>query len=206
MKKELTIEDYKSGRTLYLTGEITKSSTADIEESINDIIIDDESKWSDNVASLKLLGEDYSNLYKTKNQFPPIKLIITSQGGSVYYGLGLYDFIRNINLNTQHKINVEINGSAASMATIIMLASDVRTCGKNCSFMVHSISSLTYGKIEELKDDVKETERLNTIIKSIYKERTNIDDALLNKIEKEKLDYWMSADEALKLGLVTNIG
>ena len=205
MEKTIKIQDYKSDRTVYLTGEINKESVANIEERINDIIRDDVTKYDENIENLRQLGADYISIYESNNKFPPIKIVLTSGGGSVYAGLGLYNFIKHINDNTGHIIEVEINGSAASMATIIMLASDKRICGKDCSFMIHSIWSMAIGKIQEMREDLHETERLNTIIRNIYLKRTKMNEELLTKIEKEKIDYWIGADEALKLGLVTDI-
>lgn len=205
MEKTIKIQDYKSDRTVYLTGEINKESVANIEERINDIIRDDVTKYDENIENLRQLGTDYIGLYESNNKFPYIKIVLTSGGGSVYAGLGLYNFIKRINDNTGHIIEVEINGSAASMATIIMLASDKRICGKDCSFMIHSIWSMAIGKIQEMREDLHETERLNTIIRDIYLKRTKMTEELLTKIEKEKIDYWIGADEALKLGLITDI-
>ena len=206
MERTIKIQDYKTERTLYLTGEVTEESTAKLEEEINNIIHDDLSKHNENIANLQQIGQQYVNVYISENKFPPIKLIISSLGGSVRSGLGLYNFIKHINDDTSHCIEVEINGAAASMATIIMLAADKRICGKECSFMIHSIwSSKWYAKVQEQRDDLKETERLNSIIWNIYLKRTKITEELLTKIEKEKIDYWIGADEALKLGLVTDI-
>ena len=71
--------------------------------------------------------------------------------------------------------------------------------------MVHSIYNIAYGKIQEIRDDLAETERLNKIVRKIYKERTNISDELLDRLEKEKIDYWFDAYEAKELGFITEI-
>lgn len=207
MEYNLKLQDFVPMHTIFLTGEITESSVAAIEEKINEIITEDDTKYSDNISSLKQLGDDFIITYNLSQKFqlPTIKLIISSPGGCVRYGLGLYDFIKHINEQGRHKIIIEINGVAASMATIIMLASDVRSCGVGCSFMVHSIYNIAYGKIQEIRDDLAETERLNNIVRKIYKERTNISDELLDRLEKEKIDYWFDAYKAKELGFITEI-
>jgi ATP-dependent protease ClpP protease subunit len=87
-----------------------------------------------------------------------------------------------------------------------MLAGEKRICGKNCSFMVHSMwKNIFYAKVQEQRDELKESERLTELTKNIYKERTNITEDLLDKIEKEKLEYWFGSDEAKKLGFITDI-
>jgi ATP-dependent protease ClpP protease subunit len=206
MEKTIKIQNYKSERTLYLTGEITEESTSKLEEEINNIIQDDTCKYCENIENLKQIGQQYVELYMLENKFPPIRLVVSSLGGDVRSGLGLYNFIKHVNDNTEHNIEIEINGAAASMATIIMLASDKRICGKDCSFMIHSIwSSEWYAKVQEQRDNLKETERLNNIIWGIYLKQTKMTEELLTKIEKEKIDYWIGTDEALKLGLITDI-
>ena len=71
--------------------------------------------------------------------------------------------------------------------------------------MVHSISTYNAGKLQDVEDDIKETVRLSEAVKNIYTERTNITLKKLKEVDKLKQDWFMTADEALDVGLVTKI-
>ena len=72
------------------------------------------------------------------------------------------------------------------------------------SFMlIHQLSSVMWGKYEDLKDDMKNNDLLMKTIKDIYVEHTKIPKRQLNKILKH--DLWWDAETCLKYGLVDEI-
>ena len=105
----------------------------------------------------------------------------------------------------KHTIIAKLNGSVASMASVVMLACNQRIAGKNTSFLIHSISSVEGGKFMDLVDSVEEIKRLNAILHKIYIENTNLTEDELEEIDKLKKDRWIDPVEALKLGLITKI-
>ena len=91
------------------------------------------------------------------------------------------------------------------MATIVMLACKKRITSPNSSFLIHSASSIIYGKMNDVADDVDELKRIDKICKAIYVSSTKLTNENLQEIDKYRKDWWLSADEALKFGLVTEI-
>lgn len=71
--------------------------------------------------------------------------------------------------------------------------------------LIHSVSSWLTGKIEDLKDDLKQTERLNDLINKLLAEHTKISISRLADKDKYKEDWWISAPEALELGIIDEI-
>ena len=130
-----------------------------------------------------------------------IKLYINSPGGSVYDGLGIYDTIQFISPDVQ-TIGI---GLQASMGAFLLSSG---TKGKrfalpNSRIMIHQPSSGTRGKITDqeitLREGVFLKQRLNEILAKNTGQK-------LAKIEKDAdRDYWMSADEAKKYGLIDEI-
>ena len=71
--------------------------------------------------------------------------------------------------------------------------------------MIHEITGCSWDKFSKIKEDVKEFERLNKIIKSIILEKTKITKAEIDDWFIKKMDVFMSAKDALKYGIVTKI-
>ena len=130
---------------------------------------------------------------------PIINLRINSFGGSLFAGLATVDVIRSLN----SEVHSYIEGAAASAATIISVACDKRYIGKYSKMLIHQLSSGTYGKYNELEDDMENNKHLMATIKEIYKEYTRVPMNKLDEILKH--DLWFDSQTSLKLGLVDDI-
>ena len=132
----------------------------------------------------------------------PIDIYINSYGGSVYDGLRLYDVIQG---STYTPIRVHAEGKIMSMGLIIYLSGDSehRYSSPNATFMAHSLSSGMWGKMHELKIEVKECERLNNRLLDILADRTKKTRAFWKK-EIEYKDCYYPKDKAISLGIVTD--
>lgn len=199
----IEIKDFEKDRVVHLSGEIDGDSLLQLKKDFRKILSSDNAVLVENCRELSKLGDIFVETYKKTTQRPSITLDITSPGGKVYHALAMYDFLKGV---ISSGVNVECvaTGLVASAATIVMLACDKRYAMGNTSFMVHSLSGITYGKLEDLKDDIEECLRLNTIISNIYTSRTDITSEKLKEVEVMKKDWWMDADEALRLRLVTD--
>ena len=125
-----------------------------------------------------------------------IKLYINSPGGSVYDGLAIYDTIQYIKPDVQ-TIGI---GLQASMGAFLLSSGTKgkRVALPNSRIMIHQPSSGTQGKV---------TDQEITLRESIYlKQRLNETGQDISKIEKDAdRDYWMSAEEAKKYGLIDEV-
>ena len=128
-----------------------------------------------------------------------IFLHINSGGGSVFAALSSVDYI----LNSKVPITTVIDGCAASAATIMSVVGHHRVMHKHSFMLIHQISSVMWGKFEEMKDDMKNSELLMETIIKIYEERTRIPRSELKDILKR--DLWWDAKTCLDYGLVDEI-
>lgn len=130
-----------------------------------------------------------------------IKFYINSPGGIVYDGLAIYDTIQYIKPDVQ-TIGI---GLQASMGAFLLSSG---TKGKrfalpNARIMIHQPSSGTRGKITDQEIDLKESILLKEKLNKILAKNTG---QKLNRIEKDvDRDYWMSAEEAVKYGLIDKV-
>jgi ATP-dependent protease ClpP protease subunit len=77
----------------------------------------------------------------------------------------------------------------------------------HATLMIHDVSSMEYGKVEEIKASAEETERLNQIVyKMMAKNCGHADDYFLELVhEKGHADWFLDANEAKKHGLVNHL-
>ena len=130
-----------------------------------------------------------------------ISMYINSPGGGVSAGLSL--------LNTMDYINSDVStlnlGLAASMGSILLGGG---TKGKRYSLvdskvMLHTVSSGMQGKIQDMDISFEESKKANERLFEYLEQFTG-------KTKKQLLkdadrDFWMSAEEALKYGIIDGI-
>jgi len=126
-------------------------------------------------------------------------LHINSYGGSVFAGFSSVDYI----IGSKVPVVSVIDGCAASAATIMSVVADHRQINKHAYMLIHQLSSGMWGKYQDMKDDMENSDRLMKMIIDIYEEHTKIPKKELNKILKH--DLWWDAETCLKYGLVDEI-
>ena len=130
-----------------------------------------------------------------------IKLYINSPGGVIYDGLAIIDTMNYIEPDVQ-TIGI---GLQASMGAMLLSAG---TKGKrfalpNSRIMIHQPSSGTEGKITDQEIALKEGIYLKKLLAEMLAKNTG---QKLTKVEKDMdRDNWMSAEEALKYGLIDKV-
>lgn len=137
----------------------------------------------------------------------PITVVIQTQGGSAFPGLGLYDDLRTLSANGHH-ITTKVRGWAASFGVILLQAGDTRLIGAESHLMVHELSTVAWGKLHEIRNEAEFAERLNKRLFDILAARSK------GKWTGRRLyahvkgkDLWLDAREAIdKYGLADDIG
>ena len=134
-----------------------------------------------------------------------IDMRIFCNGGSVVEGWAIYDRLRQ----SGKKITCTIEGKAASMATIIMLAApkESRKAYENAAFLLHNpwVPGWCLGdqlNAKDLKNQGEEMQMWQDKMVDAYVERCGCDrdeiQALMDK------DTFISTSEALRLGLISS--
>ena len=130
-----------------------------------------------------------------------IKIYINSPGGSIYSLLGLYDVMQQL-IEKGFIIQTKAMGLAASAASVILMAGSkgYRSASPHSRVMIHQPSSITYGKITDMKIDLEESLKVKKELIELYRKHTGHD--LEEMMERDK---WLSAEEAKELGLIDEI-
>jgi ATP-dependent Clp protease protease subunit len=132
-----------------------------------------------------------------------INIILNSVGGEVYHGLLVFNTLEDLK-QRGIQVTIEARGLCASMGVLILMGATKRVAAKYTRFLLHETSSFTYGKVSEMKEGVQELERLNAMLDEIIIERTKINKKVLEEKTKKR-EWWLSAEEALKYGIIHEI-
>jgi ATP-dependent Clp endopeptidase proteolytic subunit ClpP len=138
------------------------------------------------------------------NKDKPVRIIMNSPGGSVFAGFALMDEIANVRARGHH-VKIEAYGMAASAAGFILQAADERVIGANSWVLIHQISGGTEGKYAAMMADLKFTGQLQDQFLVRLSNRSKLSLATIHDHIDNGQDWWISADDALKYGLVDSV-
>ena len=151
--------------------------------------------------TLKRLEIDMANRANTlqTTYVGDIYLHINSYGGSVFAGFSAVDYIKR----SQVPVTTIIDGCATSAATMMSVVGEHRLMQEHAYMLIHQLSAGSWGKYEELKDNMDNNDLLMKAIKDIYTKNTKIPAKELGKMLKH--DLWWDAKTCLKYGLIDEI-
>ena len=130
-----------------------------------------------------------------------ISLYINSPGGSVYDGMAIYD---TMNFIAPDVATYGI-GLQASMGAFLLSsgAKGKRFALPHAKVMIHQPSSGTRGKVTDMEIDLRESLGVKEMLAKILAKNTG---QKLAKVKTDmERDYWMTAEEAKKYGLVDQV-
>jgi ATP-dependent Clp protease protease subunit len=154
-------------------------------------------------SAAKEFSEKMSKAHNTGQ--PVVPVIIDSYGGQVY---SLMSMISDI---THARIPVAtiVQGKAMSCGALLFSfgKEGMRYMDPDATLMIHDVSSMTIGKVEEIKADAEETERLNQkVYKMMAKNCGHHEDYFLDIIhERGHADWFLESDECLKHNLANHL-
>lgn len=158
--------------------------------------------WTgEKVDGLFIEGKQFLADLDTLDEAEEVIFHINSVGGDVEMGISIYNRIMAMNAKT----TTIVDGLAASAASIIAQAGDVRKISTGAQLMIHGASALLIGyyNAEEMKKTVNMLQSINKSVASVYASRSGADDEhILNMMKAEK---WFTAEEAVNEGFADEI-
>lgn len=124
---------------------------------------------------------------------------IISPGGDVFEGYSIYNALKN----SGKKITTHIEGTCASIATLIAGAGDKIIMNKTAQFMIHNphvtgIDRPADSKI--LRNVAGQLDQIKTLLINVYKHRTGLTQEELWALYDN--ETWLTADEAKQKGFI----
>ena len=137
-------------------------------------------------------------------RYEPIYVHIYSPGGGIFAVFSFIDYLTQLkNRNPEFEFHSIVEGSSASAGTLMSVVFDKRLITEYGYMLIHQLSSITWGKYNDIKDDVKNLDTLMERIKDIYKRHCKIPTEMLTDILSHDI-YW-DAKKCLKFSLVDEI-
>lgn len=136
---------------------------------------------------------------KSLGELKQINIRLNSPGGDVFDGVAIYNILK------QHKarIKVNIDGLAASIASVIAMAGDEINIAANAMMMIHEAWTIAVGPASELRQAADMIEKVNGSILATYLSRTSIGQEKLTELMRN--ETWMNAEEAIGYGLADKL-
>ena len=144
-------------------------------------------------------------LYLDSQNHEPIYLYINSEGGSIVNGLAVYDTFQLI----KSPIYTICVGMAASMGAFILSCGEKghRAALPHSRILIHQPLIYTRGGFEDKESEIRkmadDISRTRNELESII--AVNVGKTLETVHQDCERDYWMSAEEALKYGIIDEI-
>lgn len=146
-----------------------------------------------------LSAKRFADELKALGALTEINVRINSAGGSVFDGVAMYNTLRN----NGARIVVDIDGLAASIASVFAMAGDEIRMAGNALMMIHDPWGVFAGNAADLR---KQADLLDTVRGTLVDTYMTRASASRSDIEQMMTDEtWMTADEALGHGLVTSV-
>lgn len=130
---------------------------------------------------------------------PEITIELTSNGGDVISGFNVVDIIQS----SKTPVTITTFACAASMGALILLSAKKRRAYKNSIILIHDGSLQLQGSSRKAKNTMSFYDKLDARVKEYILNNTKITEELYDsKVDEE---WYMFADEALELGIITEI-
>ena len=125
-----------------------------------------------------------------------VTLTVNSPGGSLFDGLAIYTAMAASGKN----ITAKVLGLAASAASLLIMAAKRIEMPKNTHLMIHKAGGGKFGNADDMRAMANVLDSLDASIAATYAARSGqSEDAIMAMLDQG--DTWLTADEAVKLGL-----
>lgn len=128
-----------------------------------------------------------------------LTLYINSGGGDVFAGIGIYNILKR----HKGKIKGIVDGIAASIASVILMACDEIVVSTGAQIMIHKPMTIGWGNADELMSVVEQLDKCQEMITDIYMQKAK------DGVTKEEIttainnETWMSGSEAAEMFDIT---
>ena len=190
--------------SIALIGDVTEETSNDL---IFGLLLLHEKNSNDYLKALLEMTEEQTEEISLESLKPNIDFYISTNGGSADEMFAIYDIIRFIKESKTCDISTCGIGKVMS-AGVLLLASGTkgkRRVGKHCRIMIHSVIGGSTGPMHQLENEFSEVKKIqDTYIKALVEE-SNMTEDYLRDLLKTKINVYLSAEEAVELGIADEV-
>ena len=133
--------------------------------------------------------------------YEPFDFFVSSHGGSAVEMFSLYDVMRQIRQTMPiHTFGL---GKVMSAGTLLLAAGTKgdRRIGKYCRVMIHGVISGQHGHLADIENEFDEAKMTQKMYIQALAEETNMTERYIRNLIKKKSNVYLSAQEAVDLGI-----
>ena len=139
---------------------------------------------------------------KQKEEKPkPVNFYLSTYGGSADDMFALYDVMRIVREYTPiHTVGL---GKVMSAGVLLLAAGTKgeRKIAKNCRVMLHSVIGGNQGNLHNMLNEMEAIEQLQQMFSDCLVRETKMTKSQLKKMLERKVNVYLSAEEAVELGI-----
>ena len=176
--------DVPESRSIMFVGEVNEQRAADL------------------ISALLVLSQTKE---KGQERADDIKLYISTYGGSADDMMSIYDMMRLTKKNRD--IETIGMGKIMSAGTLILAAGTrgKRKIMKNCRVMIHAVSAGSMGTIHNLQNEMEEIQNIQDLYITALCAETLLTKRQLKKMLDQKVNVYLTAEEAVEYGLADEV-
>jgi ATP-dependent Clp protease, protease subunit len=153
----------------------------------------------DEIGAFGIPAKAFLDELKALGPVAELTVRINSPGGSVFDGVAIYNALKRHDA----AITVWVDGIAASIASMIAMAGDEVVMPENAMLMLHDPSGLVMGTASDMRAMAEALDRMKAGMVAAYRDKSGRADAEIEGLMQA--ETWLSADEAVALGLADQV-
>jgi ATP-dependent protease ClpP protease subunit len=162
-------------------------------------IVGNSREWDEDSWSAKELNEELNNL----GDIDELHIRINSGGGNAVEGISIYNSLKKYGEENDVFIKSIIEGLAASISSVIPLASSEIIMAKNSLYMIHMPYAMATGTADDMRKRAEVLDSVTEIIINTYEDKTGLDREEIKEMMSE--ETWLESDRALKLNFIDKV-
>ena len=152
--------------------------------------------WSGEGTTAKSFAED---LKAAGDGIRKIHLRVNSPGGSVFDGLAIYNTL----LSHGAKVTAQVDGLAASIASVIVMAASEIDMADNGMMMIHNPSTVMGGDANDMRKMAETLDKVKTSMITAYRRHTSKSVEEVGALMDA--ETWMTAQETVDNGFAEDV-
>ncbi len=153
----------------------------------------------DAIGRWDFAAKDFKRDFDTVKKSRKLRLLLNSPGGDVFEGMAIYNLLAAY----REKLEVEVLGVAASIASVIALAGRELVMAQGSYLMIHNPSGIVMGNAGDMRKTAETLDKIAGQIANIYAGKSYLNrEEVLAAMEQES---WYTAAEAVEAGFADRV-